>query len=199
MPQQDPSPAPPDPSHPAPILEYAGPHPPASLNPRRLLHIEHPAISVVGVLIALAVGGYLLWALLSPTGEVVPDCFYTIDDGKSVFVDNHHPGEPFQKDGKDAVLAVVFTCDNNKTNFVGYLLKREEVPAKFSNAPPGAKMMTNFIKKPGDTEWIPETNMRKWNEIERSVKCPEGQGQPIMVTPQGMLVEPTTRDTGGRR
>ena len=151
---------------------------------------ESPVIPVIVVLIALAICGYIAWKIFSPSqqGQTGGDWFYSIDDGKTVFADNHRPNEPFQKDGKDAYLAMMFTCDNNKTTFCGYLMKREEVPAKFKGAPPDAKMTTNFIKKPGDTEWISETNIAKWNQIERGVKCPDGS-TPAMVTPKGMVVE----------
>ncbi len=87
------------------------------------------------------------------------------------------------------MLAVVFTCDSNKTQFVGYLMKREEVPVKFTGAPAGATATTNFIKKPGDAQWTPETDYGKWMQIERSVKCAQG-GEPIMLMPnREMAVE----------
>lgn len=42
------------------------------------------------------------------------------------------------------------------------------------------------MKKLGDTQWMPETNLRKWTAIVNSVKCPPGAGEPIPVTPYGM-------------
>ena len=160
---------------------------------------DSPAIPVIGVLIALGVCGYFIWSMvMGPRAGALTDwnAFYTIDDGKTVFGDTHPPSEPFQKDGKDAYLAIVFTCDNNKTTFVGYIMKREPMPVKFKGAPPDAKRMTNFIKKPGDAEWVSETNMGKWTQIERSVKCPQGQ-EPIMVTPKGMAIQATRKGAKG--
>lgn len=183
MPQQDQSANPPDPTPPAPILEYAGPDRSPNLKLRRLL-AEHPAILAVVALIPLAMGGYLLWGLIMSPPPDPPrsfDVFYTIDDGKTVFVDHWPPTR------KDALIAIVYTCDNNKTKFVHCLIKRTEEPF----TPPGnTQTLTrrvNYIKKPGDTEWIPETNWREWSAIERSVKCPSDAGDPVMVTPYGMV------------
>ena len=46
--------------------------------------------------------------------------------------------------------------------------------------------ITRWIKKPGDTEWIPDTSYGKFSAIQRGVKCPSGTGEPVMVTPAGM-------------
>lgn len=178
MPQQDPSPAPPDPSHPAPILEYAGPDP----KPKRA------AILAVSMLIVLAACGYGLWRQLDQPHQFVEPWpyYYTIDDGATVFADRRPLSTPFQKDGKDAVVAVVFTCDNAKTQFCGFLMKRAPAPANAvagRSVTPGQTVMMNYIKKPGDTEWIPESDYDKWNAVETSVKCPEGAGEPMMVPP----------------
>lgn len=150
---------------------------------------ENPAIPAVGVIIALAVCGYFLWGLIMApkSGEVKGDFYYTIDDGKTVFADSHLPGQSFQKDGKDAVQAFMFTCDNDKTRFCGYLIKKGPPPARAgaAAASPDQGLLINYIKKPGDTEWTPDTSFGKWNGIQNGVKCPQG-GEPIMVTPAGM-------------
>lgn len=150
---------------------------------------ENPAIPVIGVLIALAVCGYFLWGLIMApkVGDIGSDwvAFYSIDDGQTFFADKTPPSKPFKKDGKDAYLALVYTCDNNKTTFCNALIKRESVPLKMKNAPAGAVMTVNYIKKPGDTEWIPDTSFGKWSAIERAPKCPDGS-QAIGVTPAGM-------------
>jgi hypothetical protein len=51
----------------------------------------------------------------------VPKAFFTTDDGKSFFVDRFDRVPPFRKDGKTAVRAQVFSCDDGRTKFVGYL------------------------------------------------------------------------------
>ena len=156
---------------------------------------ENPAIPVVGVLIALAVCGYFLWGMIMApkAGELGGDwvAWYTIDDGKTVFADKRPPSTPFQKDGKDAIMALMFTCDNDKTRFCGYLIKKAAPPARTGpnagkNAPAGPTLMISYIKKPGDTEWVPDTSYGKWAGIQNGVKCPQGGGEPIMVTPAGM-------------
>ena len=124
-------------------------------------------------------------------GELGKDwiAWYTIDDGKTVFADKRPPSQPFQKDGKDAIMALMFTCDNDKTRFCGYLIKKAPPPARAGGAraaSPDQGLLINYIKKPGDTEWVPDTSYGKWNAIQNGVKCPQGGGEPIMVTPVGM-------------
>jgi hypothetical protein len=157
---------------------------------------ENPAIPVIGVLIALAVCGYFVWGMIMApkAGELGGDwvAWYTIDDGKTVFADKHTPSQPFQKDGKDAVMALMYTCDNDKTRFCGYLLKKGPAPARAgaknaaAPADAGPAFMATYIKKPGDTEWVPDTSYGKFSAIQRGVACPSGTGEPIMVTPAGM-------------
>lgn len=162
---------------------------------------ENPAIPVVGVLIALAACGYFVWGLISGSGggQLTGDwvAYYSIDDGKTTFADKHPPSEPFKKDGKDAYLAIVYTCDKNKTQFVQCLIKRTD--EQFS--PPGStEKLTrhvNYIKKPGDTTWVSETSFGKWSAIERAPKCPDGS-EAIMVTPAGMNLANVEQKGGGK-
>lgn len=161
---------------------------------------QYPVVPILGVLIALTVCGYVIWGVISGPGVGLPDtwiAYYSIDDGKTVFADKRPPSKPFQKDGKDAYLALVYTCDMNKTQIVQALIKRTE--EQFS--PPGstAKLTrwVSYIKKPGDTTWVPETNFGKWSAIERGPKCPDGS-ESIMVTPAGMKLENVEQKGGGK-
>lgn len=153
---------------------------------------ENPIIPVVGVLIALAVCGYFIWGMIAApgAGSLGSDwvAWYSIDDGKTVFADKHPPSEPFQKDGKDAVLAIVYTCDNNKTTFVHCLIKRTEESFTPKGSTETLKQNVNYIKKPGDAQWVSEKNFGKWSQIERDPKCPDGNTA-VMVTPAGMKLE----------
>ena len=154
---------------------------------------ENPIIPVIGVLLAMAVCGYILWSIvMAPqAGSLGADwtSYYTIDDGKTFFADSHKPSEHFQKDGKDAHMAIVFTCDDDKTRFVGYMMKREDLPDNRAGAPEGAVRTTNYIKRPGDKEWVPDTSYGRWMQVENSVKCPGG-GTLVRVHPTvGMMKE----------
>jgi hypothetical protein len=47
--------------------------------------------------------------------------FYTVDDGKTFFVDDINNISPFEHDGRTAYRCYVFSCDGGKTKFVGRL------------------------------------------------------------------------------
>ena len=81
------------------------------------------------ILLALIIVG---WQLLSsgsgtntgataPNAKGVANAFFTTDDGKTWFADDAAKFPPFDKDGKPAYSAILFTCDGGKTQFVGYL------------------------------------------------------------------------------
>lgn len=152
---------------------------------------ESPVI-IVGMLFGLAVFGCVLYVLIKSPNLGTPVktfSYYTIDDGASFFPDDRPLSTPFQKDGKNAILAAVFTCDSNRTQFCGYLVKQAPAPANTvvgKSVAPGQTRMMKYIKKPGDTEWIPESDHDNWTAIESSVKCPEGAGEPIRLTPAGL-------------
>lgn len=67
--------------------------------------------------------GYIGFQVYSEHNPPPPPnkAFYTTDDGVTFFADNAERITPFDKDGKQAVKAYVFTSDKGKTRFVGYL------------------------------------------------------------------------------
>ena len=153
---------------------------------------QYPVIPLLGVLIALSVCGYIVWDLISggspgslPSSWIA---YYSIDDGKTIFADKRPPSQPFQKDGKDAYLAIVYTCDRNKTTIVQALIKRTEETFTHPGSPEKLTRSVSYIKKPGDTTWVSEDNFGKWSAIERAPRCPDGS-EAIMVTPAGMKLE----------
>ena len=88
---------------------------------------ENPGITtaVTAGIIAIAIG-VIIWQGCGGSGSggtiaVATKAFYTIDDGKTLFVEDINKIPPFPKDGKQAVKANVFSCDDGKTRFVGYL------------------------------------------------------------------------------
>lgn len=128
---------------------------------------------VAVVLVALAV--WVVYRTATDRGltmEQPTQYYYTIDDGKTLFSAPMSSVPPFEKDGKEAVLAHVFTCDKGATQFVGYLVKYSdtfatEARAKIAEAEQSGKPMQGspldtaaaamnmLVKKPGTEEWVP--------------------------------------------
>lgn len=134
-------------------------------------------IALVAVII-IACGWmvYTCWGMgapMPPSGS----SFYTIDDGRTYFSDSRTMYPPFQKDGKDAVRAMVFSCDSGKTPFVAYLMKVEEPKTKSSDR------LSVFVKRMGDAKWVSDDS-GEGVKIMRGVKCPAGSpGKPEALMP----------------
>jgi hypothetical protein len=122
---------------------------------------------VLGVLI-LVIFLFLIFSSGSGTAStpVKPkaDVFYTIDDGKTTFADGLDKTPPFDKGGKQAVRAYVFSCNGKKE--VVYLerfspeVKAKREQAYAANKPfvydvPGGGLE---VKAPGDKEWVKATD-----------------------------------------
>ena len=159
---------------------------------------EKPALTtaVTGGVILLAIV-VIIWQGCGGSGGegglVSDKAFFTIDDGKTFFVDKSSNIPPFQKDGKFAVRAQVFTCDDGKTKFVGYLemyapqdKAMMEAMAKGQTARSPGPMPTPYmsgqplVKKPGAPQnaWVgisPATSMLYQQVV--SVRCPDGRNE----------------------
>lgn len=147
---------------------------------------------VVGFLLIVPIVVVLyLWRWNREQNEVTRAmtlAWYTDDDGKSWYSDEKSLMPPFDHDGKTSVRAIVFTCDGDKHEFVGYLERytpqakqaieqsRAQVVADKSPPPVGlyetiAKTGTE-VKRPGDTNWI---NVDSPQAVTiRKVACPAG-------------------------
>lgn len=123
---------------------------------------------VIGVMFVLIVGAISFTVIQSQSGPSAPtvsdQAFYTIDDGKTWFVDNADM-MPFAKDGKPAYLAYVFRSEDGK-EFVGYIkrynpnaekaLSNKDYPERDALlASPGIVQ----VKEPGSKGWMDISSM----------------------------------------
>src|SRR4051812_38658926 len=84
---------------------------------------NHRLITVCGTLAAVIIGAALLIFLPAGGSNARPTdlAYFSNDDGATWFADDAKKVAPFDKDGRPAYLAHVFTCDGGKTKFVLYL------------------------------------------------------------------------------
>jgi hypothetical protein len=152
---------------------------------------ENPGITTAATagIIAVAIG-VIVWQGCGGTGggdtiAVATKAFYTIDDGKTLFVDDINKIPPYQKDGKTAVKANVFSCDDGKNRFVGYLEmytpQDKAMLEKAAQQQPGGQPVylpytgQALVKKPGVGKWIPlSPNTTQEYAAVVQVKCPDG-------------------------
>lgn len=116
------------------------------------------------------IAGAALWAALAMGGAGGkadhPLAFFSDDDGQTYFEDSVFRIAPFDRGGREAVRARVFTADGGRTRFVGYLEKyAPEARARFSaiegDVPRQLDLVEQLrgggvvVKKPGQSEWVP--------------------------------------------
>ena len=128
------------------------------MNVRETLN-KNPALAAGVTVVAIAVAGWFVYASVVGPGKVEAPkkAFYTIDDGKTLFEDAAGKLVPFTKDGQEAVLARVITCDDGKTRTVSYLQKFTDnhVQQVLAGKKPAPGPFTTLVKKPGEGEWVP--------------------------------------------
>lgn len=148
-----------------------------------------------GIVIALSAIAVLLffWQLsggASSNGE--GRRYLTTDDGKTFFVDKQDELPPLQVNGKVAYRAYLFSGDDGKTSFVGYMERYDE-NAKNVFAVMGKKrgdtktgpldlrpeklLAGTQVKRPGETVWVPQSDMERASKI-MDVRCPQDPNRP---------------------
>jgi len=167
---------------------------------------QNPAITTGAtisiIVIALIFIGWQLTRGGSAGGGGLPtQAYYTTDENatgdaavSALFTDGIDKVPPFDKDGKPAYSAYVFSCDGGKTKWVGYLqrytpdakkqLEQQQKPQaqpKDSNTPQnvgsaGAEQVALYgteIKKPGAGSWVKQMDFEKARAV-TEIKCPDG-------------------------
>jgi hypothetical protein len=122
---------------------------------------KRPWAGYVGAALVLAIAAKgLLSYSMSRSGIILnTKSYFTADDGKTTFVDSETRPTPFRlPDGREAVLAHVFTRDGND-RFVAFLerddggkLNNVRRSKDSSFAPPS--MASRVVKHPGDGTWV---------------------------------------------
>jgi hypothetical protein len=151
------------------------------------------ATGAMVLVILLAVGfiGLQLWGDRPPPPP--KKAYFTIDDGKTWFVDDINKVAPFEHEGQQAVRCQVFTCNDGEP-FVAYLerysaeakKKLEEAREKGAEAAPDPALWETMamggveVKKPGDAKapWVKQMDYQKAAEIMQA-KCPDGSFENI--------------------
>lgn len=152
---------------------------------------EHKGLSV-GITVGLmaAALGFAVWYLFlsggSPSDQPGAKGFFTVDDGKSYFLDLADKIPPFDHNGKKAYGCYVFASDGGKNKYVGWLYrytdegkKRIERLRNSKGREMGASPLECIeVKLPGtgDEGWV-LTSTPKGMDIQKPPK--PGTGDPV--------------------
>ena len=134
---------------------------------------KNPMISAgaIGAVILIVLGFIIFTSMGSgPASTAGQKAFFSIDDGKNYFADDASKIPPFQKDGKEAVQAIVFSFDGNKKvvylkRFTPEAKRKLEAATSNKNKPDMAIVdAINFtgveVKAPGDKEWVKQNDAK---------------------------------------
>ena len=148
--------------------------------------------AAAAILLALA---HVLDLRAAPIGAGKPErAFFTVDDGKTWFVDDASRLAPFDHDGQPAVRAYVCECDGKR--FVNHLERYTEAgkramtqvrEAAKKGPPPGALVAAaqqrgREVKRPGESKWVVSTTPAAGAVV--ALKSPGGAaGEPKLVFP----------------
>ena len=131
-----------------------------------------------------------------------PRGFFTVDDGRTLFLAPDKPDTTIRARGREAVRARVDTCDRCKMHWVAYLVKytpaahgdlrdafNSLTDLRFAFGAAGARS-GELVKRPSETEWICAADPRA--EHIRAAICPQDD-PPKGVRP----VVPRVRESEG--
>ena len=118
--------------------------------------------------------------------------YFSDDDGKTFFEDDRTKVPPFDRNGKPAYRARVFTCDGGQTKFVGWLERytpqaKKMIEDQVKSAGSGPLLLEDQsglqIKKPGTGEkgWVSSSDVSTMQV--RDVQCPNGSPADMVMPP----------------
>jgi hypothetical protein len=144
----------------------------------------------------LLVVAHVLDLRAAPIGSAKPErAFFTVDDGKTWFVDDASQLAPFDHNGQQAVRAYVCECDGKQ--YVNHLERYTDAGKKAmtkvremakKGPPPGMLVFTaqqrgREVKKPGDGKWVPASNTAVAGPIAMPKRPDGAASEPHFVFP----------------
>lgn len=155
---------------------------------------ENPGITtgLTAGIIVIALG-IIIWQTVASSSRPtsMTKSFFSDDNGASYFVDSSNHIPPFDHNGKQAVHANVFTCDDNKTKFIGYLDRytaafKAKIEAANAAKKPDLGLMQEAtssgveVAAPKSDHWVSRSSPEAQRMME-SVKCPDGTQNNLTV------------------
>jgi hypothetical protein len=135
-----------------------------------------------------------------PPRPAADKAFYTIDDGRTWFVDSIYKTPPFDHEGKTAVRAMVYSYDNGRYQFCPFVQRYTSdikktlddaiAQALIAGKPlasvglfnaPTALDGTEVKESASDGDWIPTSDKKDAAKIINSIKSPDGSAVDFVI------------------
>jgi len=130
---------------------------------------KHAIVSIIVFTVVLAAAVYLISSNTPNSAAGPKKAFFSVNDGKTWFIDDINKYPPFEHEGKTAVRARLFSTDGGKTIFCGYLERytpeakstleeSERIGGRGSGSRPQANLDVILqgieAKVPGGSAWV---------------------------------------------
>jgi len=123
---------------------------------------RYAGFAVAGTFLAMA--ALIVWMTTEWSPRVITKCYFTNDDGQTWFIDDVDRVTPFDKDGKPAVRAYLFSCPSGKS-YCGLVSRHSdsgrEAVAIYRIQHPDGRLPESLLrsgsrefKQPGQTKWV---------------------------------------------
>lgn len=144
---------------------------------RKTLNRNPVATTGVAIVLILAIAFLVYKQQRTAADAPATKAFYTVDDGQTTFEDDIGKAVPFDHDGAQAVRAHVFSCDDNKTRFVGFLEKHAAAKAAPADGGRPIRDLNSLIKAPKEpaAKWVANSSPEGVALI-AGIRCPDGAG-----------------------
>jgi hypothetical protein len=156
---------------------------------------QNPAITtaatVVIIVVTLGLIIYQTWDFGEPRYEPPAKAWFTVDDGKTWFADEISKQPSFDYGGRTAYRVFVYTCDDRKTVFAGYLMRytaeaRQKLAQGAADDPAVQELLSGAgveVKAPltGEQGWI-KRNDPKAAALMQPI-CKETNSPAVVVEP----------------
>ncbi len=168
---------------------------------REIINEKRSVSLGVAILMLICAGVYAGYTMHGPRPRPKGDkAFYTVDDGKTWFVDSIYKVPPFIHDGKTAVRALVYSYDNGQKQFCPTVERYSpEMEKKMDDAviqanrdgmPLSSISLFNSpgtlnemeIKRAGtDDDWVSRGDRDSSWKVLSSIKAPDGSAVDLVI------------------
>jgi hypothetical protein len=172
----------------------------ASMGLREIINAKKSAFLGMAILMLMCAVGYFDFThrtIPKPSGD---KAFYTVDDGRTWFIDSIYKTPPFEHDGKHAVRAMVYSYDNGSRTFcpaverynpdMKLALDEAVAQAKHQGKPLSSISLFNLpdtldamevkLTGPGH-DWVSRNDRDETAKILGSIKAPDGSAVDFVI------------------
>jgi len=156
---------------------------------RESLH-RNPSVTT-GITLGIIVVAFaaIFWQARENRPNFLPaKSFYTVDDGKTWFIDEADKTPPFDHNGQQAVRIFIYKCGENGTPFAGYMERytpegvKKIKEANSKGEPPDMDTLELIyhtcleVKRPGEEKWALRSVVAPSLEATRRTGVPAATG-----------------------